>query len=81
MSIFKRKPKLPPIPRGPISTSEPSGQEEKQGGRMAIEVDGDLVWVDSSRLSETTKLSEEQKEERLKQRESALMQMFGISEK
>lgn len=81
MSIFKRKPKLPPIPRGPISTSEPSGQEQKQGDRMAIEVDGHLVWVDSSRLSETTKLSEEQLEERIQQQLSEMKRKYGISEK
>lgn len=79
MSIFNRKPKLPPIPRGTASTQEQD--KTPQGGRVLMEVNGDLVWVDSSKTSGTTELSEEQKAEKLKQRESELMQMFGISEK
>ncbi len=81
MSIFNRKPKLPPIPRGIASTAEPTQQGQKQGDRVAIEVNGRLVWVDSSRLSETTELSEEQKEEAIQSGISEMRRRFGLPEK
>ena len=81
MSIFKRKPKLPPIPRGPISTGEPSGQEQKQGDRMAIEVNGRLVWVDSSKITDTTERSEEQKKKDAQELASGVRQLLGLPEK
>lgn len=81
MSIFNRKPKLPPIPRGTASTTEPTQQGQKQGDRVAIEVNGRLVWVDSSKLSETTQLSEEQKEEAIQSGISEMRRRFGLPEK
>lgn len=79
MSIFNRKPKLPPIPRGTASTQEQD--KTPQGGRVATEVNGRLVWVDSSKTSETTKPSEELTDEQVQQGVSEMKRLLGISEK
>ena len=79
MSLFKKKPKLPPIPRGAIS--QPAPESQQQGGREAIEVNGRLVWVDSSKTSERPKLSAEQEAEQTRQVASEIKRKLGISEK
>ena len=78
MSLFKKKPKLPPIPRGAIS--QPAPESQQQGGREAIEVNGRLVWVDSSKTSERPKLSAEQEAEETRRLASEIKRKLGISD-
>ena len=73
MSLFKKKLKLPQV-----ETSQPA---QPQGGREAIEVDGMLVWVDSSKTTGQSKLSEAERAEQAKREASELKRRLGISEK
>ena len=76
MSLFKKKQKLPQVPKEETSQNAP----QPQGGREAIEVDGMLVWVDSSKTSEPSRLSEAEKAELSKQRRSEMRRKLGLPE-
>ena len=77
MSLFKKKQKLPQVPKEETSQNAP----QPQGGREAIEVDGMLVWVDSSKTSEQSKLSAEERAEQARREASELKRRLGISDK
>lgn len=74
MSLFKKKLKLPQVEETSQNAPAP------QGGREAVEVDGMLVWIDSSKTSEPSKLSEAEKAELSKQRRSEMRRKLGLPE-
>lgn len=72
--------RLPPLPGKTTSGQEQKQPQKGQGGRILTESNGVPVWVESSRTSETTGLSEEQKAERAKSLASEIKRKLGISE-
>lgn len=72
--------RLPPLPGKTTSEAEQKQPPKEQGGRILTELNGVPVWVESSRTSEITGLSEEQKAERAKSLASEIKRKLGISE-